>query len=231
MHKLLIVDASEAYTDALAAVFRHEFDLRICHDGERALEQLLSFTPDALVINLQLPYKDGLTVLQQSAHKPNAILAIAPYISPYIEQVALNLGIGYIMIMPTVEALRVRLMDMVTAMLPSKGDLHGQVLVHLHMLNFHTHLDGYHQLRVGIPIFAANPNLRLSKELYPLVAEHFGLSDARTVEHSIRKAIEDAWRHRNTAVWAKYFPTAADGILSCPTNKAFIAAIAEQLEG
>ena len=63
MLKLLIADCSEPFTEALEAVFKNEFDLRICYDGETALETLLSFRPDALVINFQLPYKDGLTVL------------------------------------------------------------------------------------------------------------------------------------------------------------------------
>ncbi|MBR2937271.1 MAG: hypothetical protein IKB80_02080 [Oscillospiraceae bacterium] len=229
MLKLLIADASEPYAEALEAVFKNEFDLRICHDGESALETLLSFQPDALVINLRLPYKDGLTVLQESAHRPRVILAITPFMSPYVEQLAADLGIQYVMIMPTVESLRVRLMDMVSTAIAPKKDLTAQTLLHLHILNFHTHLDGYHQLRVGIPLFFNNPDICLSKELYPVVAAHFKLPDARTVEHSIRKAVEDAWRRKDPAVWAGYFPPGADGKIPCPTNKKFFAAIAEKL--
>lgn len=230
MLKLLIADGSEPYTDALEAVFKNEFDLRICHDGESALETLLSFQPDALVINLSLPYKDGLTVLQESAHRPRVILVITPFVSPYVEQAAADVGIQYIMIMPTVESLRVRLTDMISTAMTPKKDLIAQTLLHLHILNFRTHLDGYHQLRVGIPMFFDNPDICLSKELYPAVAAHFKLPDSRTVEHSIRNAIEDAWRHRDPAVWAGYFPTNTDGKLRCPTNKKFFAAIAEKLE-
>lgn len=230
MYKLLIIDASEPYTDALAEVFKHEFDLQICRDGASALETLLSFAPDILILNLQLPYIDGLTLLQQSAHRPKVILAITPCVDPYIIRTAAAVGIQYMMIMPAVEALRVRLMDMVATMMTPKEDLTSQTLVHLHILNFHTHLDGYHQLGVGIPIFARNPDILLSKELYPAVAEHFGLPDPRTVEHSVRKAIEAAWRHKNSAVWKKYFPPRADGTIPCPTNKIFFASIAEKLE-
>lgn len=230
MYKLLIADPSEPYTDALAEIFRHEFELKICRDGETALQLLLSFQPDILVLNLHLPYKDGLTLLQQSAHRPRVILAITPFLDAYIAQSAGNVGIQYVMIMPTVEALRVRLMDMVTTLIQPKKDPGSQIVVHLHSLNFHTHLDGYHQLRIGIPMFAKNPNIRLGKELYPAIAEHFNLSDPRTVEHSIRNAIENAWLNADPAVWAKYFLPGADGKISCPTNKAFITAIAEKLE-
>ncbi len=229
MQKLLIVDASESFTDALEDVLKNEFDLQICHDGETALEQLLSFQPEVLILNLMLPFKDGLTVLQESAHRPRVILAVCPYVNAYIEQAAVNLGVQFIMIMPTVNALRVRLMDMIATIAP-KSDPSSQTQVHLHILNFLTHLDGYHQLCIGIPIFAKNPNMRLSKELYPAIAAHFGYPDARTVEHSIRKAIEAAWTRKNTAVWAKYFPPKSDGTIPCPTNKEFISHVAEMLE-
>lgn len=230
MRKLLIADSSEPFTDALKKVFQNEFDLHICHDGETALEMLLDFRPDVLILNLMLPFKDGLTVLQESAHKPKVILAVCPYVNAYIEQVAVNLGVQYIMIMPTVNALRVRLMDMIATAATPKADLSGQTVVHLHILNFLTHLDGYHQLCVGIPLFAQNPNMRLSKELYPAIADHFGMPDQRTVEHSIRKAITAAWSNRTDAVWAKYFPPRSDGTIPCPSNKEFICQLSQMLE-
>lgn len=230
MRKLLIVDGSESFTDALSEVFRNEFELHISRDGETALEELISFQPEILVINLMLPFKDGLTVLQESAHKPEIILAVCPYTNAYIEQTAANLGVQYLMLMPTVNSLRVRLMDLIaTTMLP-KSDLTNQATVHLHILSFQPHLDGYQQLRYGLPIFARNPGIRLSKELYPAIAEHFDLPDPRTVEHSIRTAIESAWRHRNPSVWVKYFPLQPDGTIPCPTNKAFFSYLAQKLE-
>ena len=230
MYKLLIADSSEPYTDALQAVIQKEFDVHICHDGETALEELLEFQPDALVLNLMLPFKDGLTVLQETAHRPKVILALSPFVNHYIEQVTLDLGVQYIMIMPTVASLRVRLMDLIATTIAPKEDLNAQAAILLHSLNFPTHLDGYQQLCVGIPMFACNPNLRLSKELYPQIAAHFGLPDARTVEHSIRKAITAAWIRRSTVIWSKFFPLGADNEIPCPTNKEFITRLAKHLE-
>lgn len=230
MQKLLIADMSEAYTDALKAVFENEFDLQICHDGETALELLQSFAPDALVINLRLPYKDGLTTLMQSAHRPRVILATSPSTDPYTEQRAIQAGVQYLMVLPKVEALRVQLMNMVASELPYNCDLEGQTVVHLHSLNFQTHLDGYHQLHIGIPIFAKNPNICLSKELYPAVAKQMKLPDPRTVEHSVRNAIEDAWKRKDPTVWLKYFSPATLAAPRCPSNKLFFSAIAEKLE-
>lgn len=230
MYKLLIAEGSEPFADELAVVLQSEFELQTCRDGERTLELLLSFQPDILILDLRLPFKDGLTVLQESAHRPKVILAITTYISAYVEKAAMDLGVQYIMNTPSVNALRVRLMDMlVNTVLPGE-DLAGQTLVHLHTLNFPTHLDGYRQLCVGIPIFAKNPDMGLSKELYPAIATHFSLPDYRTVEHSIRKAIKYAWDRSDPLVWEKYFPSRSDGTVSCPSNKAFFSRLAEMLK-
>lgn len=220
MLKLLVADMSQEFTDALQKVLGNEFEMQICQDGETALELLHYFQPDVLVLNLVLPFKDGLTVLQESAHKPRVILAVTHILPPYAQQRALELGIQYIMFTPRVDALRVRLMDMVAETQPREET---RVAVHLHTLGFRTNLDGYRQLCVGIPIFAKNPGMLLSKELYPAIGEIFGLPDCRTVEHSVRKAITDAWARRDIIVWEKYFPGASEA----PTNKAFISKLAE----
>ena len=132
--------------------------------------------------------------------------------------------------MPKVNALRVRLMDMIAAAANSQESPPAQTVVHLHTLGFLTHLDGYQQLCVGIPLFAQNPGIRLTKELYPAIASQTGSPDGRTVEHSIRKAIAAAWARKDPAVWAKYFPPNSDGAIPCPTNKEFICRMAELLK-
>ena len=223
MLKLLVADMSEEFTAALQNVLGNEFEMQTCHDGETALELLHDFKPDVLVLNLILPFKDGLTVLQESTHTPRVIMAVTHVLPPYAQQRAMELGIQYIMFMPKIDALRVRLMDMVAEIHPRKEN---RIAVRLHSLGFRTHLDGYRQLCVGIPIFAQNPGMLLSKELYPAIAEVFGLPDCRAVEHSIRKAITDAWNRRDSVVWEKYFP----GAKAVPTNKAFISKLAELSE-
>ena len=230
MYKLLIAEASEPYVDALTDIFKNEFILRVSRDGESTLQELVDFQPNVLILDYALPGKDGLTALQQSAHRPAVILGISAYMNSYTEQLATAAGVQFTMITPTVDSLRVRLMDLIATTIAPKSDLESQAAVHLHTLTFSTHLDGYRQLRVGIPIFAKNPNMRLSKELYPAIGARFGELDARTVEHSIRKSIEAAWLHKNPVVWLKYFPPKSDGTISCPTNKVFLSRLAEMLE-
>ena len=228
MQRLLIVDASQAYTDALEGTLKNEFEILVSHDGEDALQKLNAFQPDALVINLMLPHKDGLAILNESQHRPRIILAITTIVTPYIEYAACSAGVQFLMITPTVSSLRARLLDMVDC--PLQEDPVAQIIAHLRILKFPTHLTGYRQLYMAISIYAHNPNILLSKELYPAVAQYFELSDARAVEHSIRQIIDAAWKRRDPVVWAKYFPPAPDGYFPRPTNKAFISTIANRLK-
>ena len=228
MLKLLIADPSEGFTDALVAVLKNDFIIEVCQNGEIAFELLQSFHPDALILNLQLPYKDGLTLLQESAFQPSIILGVTPLVSNYTVSRAMDLGIQYLLISPTIQSVRVRFLDLVATVGKSKMTLAEQTVTHLHTLNFQTHLDGYRQLCLGIPLFVTAPGMRLSKELYPAIAEKFG-GDARTVEHSIRKSIESAWRHKDPLVWTKYFPPDEKRHIPCPSNKVFISRLAEML--
>ena len=229
MYKLVIADTFDIFTNELSAAFRNEFEVRTCHDGVSALELLNTFQPDFLVLNLSLPYKDGLTVLQQSVHKPKIILAITNLLTPYVQRRAEELGIQYLMIMPSINSVRVRLLDMIATTVTPHPDPVAQTLVHLHTLGFHTHLMGYRQLCIAIPMFTADPQMVLDKELYPTIAAQSKNPDGRSVEHSIRQSITDAWRRRDIAIWQKYFPPT--GVTrKCPTNKEFISRIAEMLE-
>lgn len=223
MLKLLVADMSEEFTGVLEKTLRGEFEMQICHDGETALELLHSFRPDVLILHLLLPFKDGLTVLQESSFRPRVILALTHYLPPYAEKRAADLGVQYILFSPTMNTLRVRLMDLIAEAQPREET---RVAVHLHTLGLRSNLDGYRQLCEAIPIYAKNPGMLMSKELYPAVGEIFDLPDCRTVEHSIRKAIADAWSRRNSVLWEKYFP----GATEAPTNKVFVSKLAEMLQ-
>ena len=96
----------------------------------------------------------------------------------------------------------------------------------LYELRFSAHRLGYQQLLVLIPRYALDSGQSLSKELYPYAAARFGCSSWQPLEHAVRVAIQDAWERREPAVWEKYFP----GGKRFPSNKQFIAAIAERIK-
>ena len=112
LQKLLIADSSDIFTGALASALGDCFDIRICADGPSALELLQQDRPDILILNLMLPYKDGLTLLQETSYHPPVILAITMHLSAYVEQTVTALGIDYTMIAPSVDAVALRLKDL-----------------------------------------------------------------------------------------------------------------------
>lgn len=228
MQKLLIADSSEAFSSKLSGELAVQFEVITCADGQKALELLSSYKPDILILNLMLPYVDGLTVLQESTFRPAIVLAITMHMSVYVEQAVHTLNIDYTMVAPSPEAVAMRLRDLLNRyhVVSDNVDIHGMTTHHLHLLNIPTHLDGYRQLCAALPMFAENPRLLLTKELYPAVAKLCDCADGRAVEHSIRKAIQAAWRQRDNATWRKYF-TDISG--NCPTNKEFLCRLAEIL--
>lgn len=232
MQKLMIIDGSERFVAALEDALSDDFHISSCCDGETALELIQRICPDILVLNLSLPHKDGLTILQQSQFHPSVILAITGYISGYIAQRLGELGVDYIMLTPSLTALCLRIRDLAQHY-PEQTDLtdpHSITAQHLHLLNIPARRDGYRYLLTAIPLFAKKPQQFMTKELYPQVAKLCGCQDGRAVEHSIRQAIHAAWEHRDNVVWRKYFVPGPKGSIPCPSNKAFICRLAELLD-
>ena len=231
MQKLLIADGSDSFSIKLAEELASQFEVFTCADGQEALELLSLHQPDILILNLMLPYVDGLTVLQKTTFRPSLILATTMHMSAYVEQAVQALQIDYTMLSPSAEAVAARLRDLLYNDTANQedSDAHTWVVRHLHALKIPTHLDGYRQLYLALPLFAENPLQLLTKELYPAVADLCCCKDSRAVEHSIRKAIQAAWKNRDNAVWSKYFTGSCAVQEECPTNKEFLCRLAEIL--
>ena len=228
MYRLLIAETDEPFSAAAMAAFSGEFEVCVCKDGETALELLSDFRPHVLVLNLSLPFKDGLTVLQEAGYLPPVILAITTYISPYIEQTCAALGVGYILLSPTINALRVRVMDMFSRWknTHSPQDLQSQTVLHLHILSFQTHRTGYPYLCEAVPLYYRDRDQCLKTALYPRIVKLCNATSSDAVERAIRTLILYAWEHRDPVIWSKYFPNHT----GCPSNKVFFDVLANMLE-
>lgn len=96
----------------------------------------------------------------------------------------------------------------------------------LRELGICSHRLGYKYLSVAVPCYRLDDSQSLTKEIYPYVAHCFGCSDWYSVERSVRTSILAAWDLRDPTIWQQYFP----GLKKPPSNKHFIAVLAEQLE-
>ncbi len=233
MRKLLIATTSTEQCDALARRFQPQYETFVCTDGASALALLHSEAIDVLILDLVLPQMDGITVLQEAgANVPQTVLMLSALPAEYVQLTLMELGVGYIMMKPcSADAIasHIERMERFRSASDAPTGMIAQAAEHLRQLGLATHLDGYHQLRVGIPLFAQDPEQHVFKELYANVATICGNDNPTQVEHSMRVAIKGAWNRRDEAIWSEYFQRDQNGSIRCPSNKVFIAKLAERL--
>ena len=238
--KLLIAEGNEEFRLALCDALQGAYYVRSCGDGQEAMSLLRSFCPDILVLDLMISGLDGISLLQNAtaAGICPMVLATAKFISPYISESAERFGIEYLMRKPCdLRATVARIADLsqrVRQPLLSHPDPRSQISNMLLSLSVATKRHGYAYLREGVLLIARNPDLSMTKELYPMVAAICdGTGNAKSgknVEHAIRTAIMQAWEERDDRIWQLYFSPGPDGIISRPSNAAFITRLADSLQ-
>lgn len=234
MRKLLIADGTEEFREALADALRGAYHVRTCWDGREALEQLRSYGPDVLVLDLMLPELDGISLLQQAAGAGlhPVVLATSRFVNDYVLESVDRLGVGYLMMKPCdVHATVARISDLsqrIRTPVIARPDPRSTVSNLLLALGIPSKLRGYAYLREAIVLMSACPGQSITKELYPAVGELCG-GTAVHVERSARSAIAAAWERRDKRIWELYFPPGGDGSATRPTNAAFICRLADRL--
>lgn len=228
MEKLLIAETSERFSAALACALQNRYEVHCCATGDAALHLLETLRPQVLILNLALPYMDGLQVLQSGTYQPPAILALTNIATNYILQAVQEAGADFVVMLPcTVQSIVNHVREITRLEGKGKQTVTPQETAEKHLLRLglSPHLAGFAQLRAGIPLFAQDSSQQLKKELYPAIAEVCGNDGFEQVERSIRQSIKEAWNRGDRSVWAEYFP----GRTNAPTNKVFIAVLAQKL--
>lgn len=228
MQKLLIAESSAVFSAALADALSDTYEIICCSTGIETLKMLESHRPQILIINLALPYMDGLQVLCNTSYKPAAVLVLTTLSTDYALQTAKDAGADFAVLLPcTVQSVvyHVRELTRMTRHRSSHADPQQITQTHLLRLGLSSHRTGFTQLRVGIPIFAQDESQLMKKELYPAIAALCGNDNPEQVERTIREVIREAWECRDQAIWEEYFP----GRTEAPSNKVFIAALAQKL--
>ena len=234
MRKVLIADNSEDFAATLADALRGNCFVRVCTTGSQALEQLRSYQPDVLVMDVMLPELDGISLLQ-AAHENDImtnVLALTRSAAPYITEALDRFGVGYIMMKPCkTEAVRERILDLANQSKPRlicQPDMRNTVSNLLISLRVPTKLRGYGCTREAVLYLMRDPEMSITKELYPAVAQICD-GNAVQVERAIRGAIHAAWSNHDDQVWPQYFQPCADGTIPRPSNAAFLTRLADRL--
>lgn len=95
---LVIVDDHPLILDALENLFRLEKDVKVvarCLDGDEALNAVRRHKPDILVLDIQMPAKDGLVVLREMSKEklPTRVVVLTATLGDEGLAEALRLGV------------------------------------------------------------------------------------------------------------------------------------------
>lgn len=227
MRKLLIAEPDAALREALVDLLRRSYDITTCADGGTAAELIRSLRPDAVILDLMLPVMDGFYIMQETADvRPPVVLGICDFHNDYVCQTSRELGIGYVLVKPCLPRVVVSHLDRLIHYVPDANPTDGQSIIAgvLLQFRFNPKVDGFRFLKVGIPLYAQDPQQRVCKELYVSIARICGAGSWNQVERSIRSAIEATWS-MGSPMWAQFFP----GAEVPPTGKTFISRLSQIL--
>lgn len=232
---LLIADNSDAFRDALAQALCDTFKIVPCCNGKEALEAALAEKPELIVLDLMLTELDGISLLHEirDAGIHPAVLAMTRFFNDYVQESAQELGVEYIIRKPcNPQAVASRVRDLSRRWEPSQKrclfDREAYVVQMTQALMFSPRHQGTKFLQRAVLIFSEEPEISLTKELYPRLGRYFG-GTALQVEHSLRTAIAAACKKGGSPLWDELFPVDSATNARCVSNGVVISRLAEDL--
>ncbi len=248
--KVLMVDHHECFRKATAEHLRKQEgvqQVREADNGAEALEWLSRESFDVLVTDLVMPRMDGYTLLESIARlrlspMPKIIVATALARDDFVLR-AIERGANFFLVKPyEPQHLLSHIREVCGAarlpgsvMSPAAGTARVQTLDErlgslFLTIGIPAHIKGYSYLRQAVKMVIERPDLmsRITKELYPGIAKHFGTS-ASKVERAIRHAIEVAWNRGRIETLNSAFGCRVCTPEDKPTNGEFIAMLADKL--
>ena len=240
--KVLMIDDNVQLIEAVKEYFKSSKLIEIveeAHDGLEGFEKLEKSICDVVVLDLIMPKKDGLYVLEkmkQNNINKKVIVATSYNTQEVIREVS-DYGVNYYILKPfDFTDLEKRILDLSNKKKNSKNiDLHHNniqisITKILHELGIPSHIKGYQYIRDGVCMIFDNPNMigGITKELYPELASKFDTTVSR-VERAIRHAIEVSWNRGNWDLMEEIFGNSVDIDRAKPTNSEFIVTVADKL--
>ncbi len=241
--KVLMIDDNINLTEMVKEYFKNNKKIEVtecCYDGDSGLDIILNKedTYDIILLDLIMPKKDGLYVLDELRKKKitKNIIVESSYNSPEVIRKVSEYGVNYYILKPfELLDLEKRILE-VFKQLDSKSinlyknNLEISITRMLHELGMPSHIKGYQYIREGIMMVYNNPDIigGITKELYPDVATKYDTTVSR-VERAIRHAIEVSWNRGNWDLMEEIFGHSVDIDKAKPTNSEFIVTIADKL--
>ena len=250
--KVLVADDNRDFNELLTDYLDGEPDIEVvgrAYNGKEALKVLEETQPDVLLLDIIMPYMDGLGVLEQLPelnleNRPKVIMLTA-FGHENITQRAVELGANYYILKPfNMDLLSERIRQLSVCdngsrekkyeSKPKKpvtsGNLESEITNILHEIGIPAHIKGYQYLREAILMVIREIEIlgAITKVLYPRIAEKYNTTPSR-VERAIRHAIEVAWSRNNVETIKRFFGYTINTERGKPTNSEFIALVADKL--
>lgn len=240
--RIMVVDDNKVMVEMLKEYFLESKTVEVvdeAYDGLEAWNKIKENSYDCVLLDLIMPKKDGLFVLEQI--KENKIKANVIVVTSYNEQETIRniseFGVRYFVLKPfdlkdlekrIMEATRDRRENSVIDF--GNNDAHIKVSKILHELGIPSHIKGYQYIRDAITMVYKDQNLigGITKELYPEIGKKYNASVTR-VERAIRHAIEVSWNRGDWDLMEEIFGHSVDIDRAKPTNSEFIVTIADKM--
>ncbi|MEG2170231.1 MAG: sporulation transcription factor Spo0A [Erysipelotrichaceae bacterium] len=255
--KVFIVDDSKEIIDMITkSLFKSEQYQVIgsAFDGVECLKALTNMHIDIMILDLIMPKKDGIQVLQELDEHHiivDHIICTTPFINECIVREVQKESVDYILMKPFVND---QLIDKLNIIM-NKGnknievfdvlkginnqqetdnlmklELESEITAVLHEIGIPAHIKGYMYLRTAIIETYFNIDFlgQITKVLYPEIARKY-LTTSSRVERAIRHAIEVAWNRGNIDAIDEIFGYTISASKAKPTNSEFIAMISDKL--
>ncbi|HBE80550.1 MAG TPA: sporulation transcription factor Spo0A [Firmicutes bacterium] len=255
--KIVIADNNRELCNTLSDLIDFQDDMElagVAFDGLEALKVVENLKPDVLILDITMPYLDGIGVLERLADYPDRpiVIVLTAFEQETMIQRLTTLGATYYMVKPfDANTLFERIRQfMAIHPTPIRGaktqnesntyTLHGhrekstnelelEVSKLFHEMGIPAHFRGYAYLRDAIIIATKEVEVlgNITKNLYPRIAEKYQ-STASGVESAIRHTIEIGWERGNTDFMEDFFGF-ENQKNRFPTSASFIAKIADKL--
>ena len=243
--KVIMIDDNVSLVDMVKEYFKGNENIEIYKEAHNGLDGIKLIEEekgnfDVVLLDLIMPQKDGLYVLQQIKEKEldcNVIVETSYNAQDVIRQVS-EYGVSYFILKPfDLEDLKTRIVDVYNTKNKTgkninlkQNNLQISITKILHELGIPSHIKGYQYIREGIGIIYDRPETigGITKELYPELANKFDTTVSR-VERAIRHAIEVSWNRGDWDLMEEIFGHSVDIDKAKPTNSEFIVTIADKL--
>ena len=241
--RLMMIDDNVQLIEAVKEYFSNSSKIDVvyeAHDGLSGIELIEKEKDnyDVIVLDLIMPNKDGLYVLEEMKNRgiDKKVIVSTSYNTVEVIRQVSDYGVSYYLLKPfDFVDFEKRILELTNKKESKNIDLRYNniqmsITKILHELGIPSHIKGYQYIREGVGIIFEKPETigGITKELYPELAIKFDTTVSR-VERAIRHAIEVSWNRGDWNLMEEIFGNSVDIDKAKPTNSEFMVTIADKL--